>query len=482
MRDASSMIRRLFAAFDARDVRYCHWKSNQHLDAALAGTTDLDVLVAAAQAGPCRRLLQEFGCRQVVPQPMSRCPGIEDWLAFDAETGALAHIHLHFSIVVGMNPKNYHLPLEEWLLTGCGRLHDLRIAAHARELIVLTVRTALKVRYRDLLKACMRPAYGLLPGAVRAEFDWLLERTNRDDLPACLQASGLPFDAPLLIGFLDRYRAGRITPACLLRFKLKMAGCLKRYALRPVLRVHAGRAAGSVRNFLFRTGRKKTLRERGVFFALVGADGSGKTTLACDLAAWLGWKLETRTLYFGIPKSAWLYAALTKAGQGADMLTARCIRLRFKPAARFLESCVRFLQSLLWVYVAWHRFALSRRAQAYCRKGFVVIGERFPLQHFDSMSEPMDGPRLQKNPRGTLLHRLERFLYTRIGMPDRLIVLKAGADALCARKAYASMALLREKADAVNSIAASDTVFTVDAEESYALVLQAVQTRVWELL
>ena len=33
-----------------RGVGFAHWKSNHHLDAALAGETDLDVLVAPADA------------------------------------------------------------------------------------------------------------------------------------------------------------------------------------------------------------------------------------------------------------------------------------------------------------------------------------------------------------------------------------------------------------------------------------------------
>jgi len=475
-------ITELFAALDRHAIRYCHWKSNQHLDEALAGKTDLDVLVDGAQAGACRQVLHMTGCKQVLAQPSARYAGIEDWLVFDGQTGRLGHIHLHFRIMTGGTPKRYHVPAEQWLLSQRVSLFNVAIPAHARELIMLIVRIVLKARYRDLSKTLLRPACGVLSAAVKAELDWLLARVDPDDISPQLQASGLPLDASALLGFLERYRAGRITPPYLLGFKIQMTRSLKNCRTASGS-IFSCRRAGACLKALWRYApKKKTLHARGLFFALVGADGSGKTTLALDLAAWLGWKLETNVLYFGIPKSAGLYGFFTNARQRADMFTTQCLRRRLGPAARFFEGCSRMLNALLWVYVAWYRFALSRRAQAFIKKGGVVIGERFPLRHFNAMEEPMDGARLQKHPQGLLLFRLERFFYTRILMPDRLIVLQAGVDVLNARKPNAFPQRLREKADAVNSIRADAHTVTVDAEASYASVTLAVKTAVWEML
>ena len=39
------LVRRLCQTLSTEGVDYCHWKSNDHLRAALAGETDLDLLV-----------------------------------------------------------------------------------------------------------------------------------------------------------------------------------------------------------------------------------------------------------------------------------------------------------------------------------------------------------------------------------------------------------------------------------------------------
>ena len=475
-------IKRLFAFLDDSAVRYCHWKSNQHLAEALAGKTDLDILVDGAQADFCRQLLRDCGCKQVVPQPRSLYPGIEDWLAFDEETGRLAHIHLHFKIIAGAQPKNYHLPLENWLLSGCGSLYDLKIAAHEKELIVLILRMAFKTRYRDLLKAWLRPAYDFLPQTIRAELNWLLERAHTNTIIDHVRTSGMPVDGALLIDFCERYTTGRITPAYFLGLKIKLAGCLKQYRLRSFLSNQVRCLAFFIQSLLSRSPGRKTLNDRGVFFALVGADGSGKTRLARDLLAWLNWKVETRIIYFGIPKSARAYAWLKKTMDVIHRLKKKARPLHFNLPGNFLGAVSETVNSLLWVYIGRRRFALSRQAKNFQTKGFVIIAERFPLKNFMGMAEPMDGPRLQKQAQRNFLCGLEHYYYRRIEMPDRLFVLRVGLAVLRERKKNTQITNLSEKADAVNCISADDRTIIVDAEAPYESVLLTIKRNIWDML
>ena len=54
-------VARLAERLHGAGIRYCHWKSNEHLDASVAGLTDLDVLVEeparlfGANGCDCRR-------------------------------------------------------------------------------------------------------------------------------------------------------------------------------------------------------------------------------------------------------------------------------------------------------------------------------------------------------------------------------------------------------------------------------------------
>jgi hypothetical protein len=107
----------LFDALDVAGIRYCHWKSNEHLDASLRGATDLDVLFDRRQVLHVAHLLTRLGCKRFVVKPGRGYPGIEDFVVFDAPTGALAHLHAHYQLTVGEKfLKGYRLPWEEYVL------------------------------------------------------------------------------------------------------------------------------------------------------------------------------------------------------------------------------------------------------------------------------------------------------------------------------------------------------------------------------
>ena len=135
----------LFKAMNENMIQYCHWKSNQHLTEALAGLTDLDLLVDSKQKASCHDLLSELGFIRVESLPGPQYLGIEDWLGFDYDTGNLIHVHLHFKLLLGAKGiKNHHLPLERWLLDNSRTQEGVKVPEHECELMLLIIRTVLK--------------------------------------------------------------------------------------------------------------------------------------------------------------------------------------------------------------------------------------------------------------------------------------------------------------------------------------------------
>src|SRR5688500_6712020 len=57
-----------------QQIRYCHWKSNEHLAAGLAGLTDLDLLVDVGDAERLRAVLRGRGSRELTPPPIKDFP------------------------------------------------------------------------------------------------------------------------------------------------------------------------------------------------------------------------------------------------------------------------------------------------------------------------------------------------------------------------------------------------------------------------
>src|SRR5215210_3242448 len=176
-------ITRLFRAIHAKGIRYCHWKSNQHLRASLQGHTDLDLLVDRRDAQGLALVLSSTTFKRASTLAQWSYHGIESYLGFDPDTGAIIHLHLHYQLTLG-EPllKGFRLPWEERLLET--RLIDdegrVYVADPALELLLWIVRAALKLRWRDRIRALRGDPYPG-PDMVR-EWDWLGARVKTGEL------------------------------------------------------------------------------------------------------------------------------------------------------------------------------------------------------------------------------------------------------------------------------------------------------------
>jgi hypothetical protein len=162
-------------------IVYCHWKSNSHLDAALAGLTDLDLLFDRRQIEDIHAVLADGGFKRFVTDPSRAYAGTEDFLGVHPESGNLVHLHVHYELQTGpRHLKNYRLPWTAPVLAT--RVVDpetgVFIADPTHELFLLVVRAAMKIRGRDRLK----PLWGATPVAddLMSERRWLAARTEPD--------------------------------------------------------------------------------------------------------------------------------------------------------------------------------------------------------------------------------------------------------------------------------------------------------------
>ena len=100
-----------------KDVRYCHWKSNEHLIEGLQGTTDLDVFVLPEDRSLAEKKLKQCKYIKFTPQDSSRYPMVDEWIGFDESTGKLVHVHLHYRIITGTKfCKEYVFPMDKMMI------------------------------------------------------------------------------------------------------------------------------------------------------------------------------------------------------------------------------------------------------------------------------------------------------------------------------------------------------------------------------
>jgi hypothetical protein len=342
----------------------------------------------------------------------------------------------------------------------------------------------MKLSLLRLLRRWRRPGVDLLPKAIAREFHFLARDWDEERFSSVVRESGLPLSGPQLRAFVSRVLERSVTTLDLYRMRATVFRSLRGFRrFHPVLAAPRG-----VRGQLFRSRlgrrlapRKKTLPGRGPTVALVGADGAGKTALSADLRAWLSWKLLAPPAYFGIPKQARTYRGLRWATARLRSPRLSAEGRPFRARAARLEQMLRAAQ---WLFVARSRLSEYHRVQRLAARGAVVVTDRYPLDVFHSMEEPMDGPRIGRE-LGDAAARAaarEEAIYARIGMPSRVLVLRTGLESLRARKPGLDPAAHERKVAAVNAIGPTEPFALVDGERPYEEVLLDLKRRVWSLL
>ena len=270
----------------------------------MAGDTDLDVLIDPERMDQAYAIFSELGCRRARVATARNEPGLEDFFGIDPREGKLVHFHVHWRLATGeRHLKRFRLPWEKLVLDT--RVRDegtgTYVTAPAAEVVLCALRAALKLRWRDRLKLVVtrRP-----PAALRDELAWLMKGTDEAEVRAVAQqwlgrrgadavercvAEGASIRS---LEHLHRVARRRLrtqashasAPAALVRWRRELAwfqrGVARHYAPRPTLH---GRGGG--------TG--------GLIVAVLGADGSGKSTLVGDLRRWFAPKFDTYPVYFG---------------------------------------------------------------------------------------------------------------------------------------------------------------------------------------
>jgi thymidylate kinase len=488
---------RLFAALDAAGVRHCHWKSNEHLLAGLAGETDLDLLVDPERSADVDAVLLALGFRRFQSPPRLTFPGVFDWLGFDDDTGRLVHVHLHHRLLTGRRfVKEQGLPWVGAVLDA--RVRDpatgVYVTHPALELVVLLVRAAFKTR-GDTLPA----------GLVR-EFDWLYARVDFRDVEVWAHQILSPADAGFALDLLLTRRHGerdalralhRRVWAALADHRLVSGGAA---ATRGPLRA-AEQTAARVTRKVTGAGRVgKRLVPTGRLVAVIGCDGAGKSTVAAELARWLAWKIDARTVYLGVGEGrvGLKVRALRRLARAAEKQPTEppgpprpspssAPRPGTMPTRLPFPQLLRDVGSgLLNNAMADERMAKLREAQAFRAAGGILLTDRFPQTQFPGI---YDGPRTTRSDHESVVRRAfaarEARLYETMAdlAPDLVIKLHVPVEIAVARKPGHNRGAIQRKCDLTVALEfPRSVVVDVDAARPLDEVLLDCKRILWRHL
>lgn len=463
-------------ALSARNVRFAHWKSNGHLAEALAGETDLDLLVHRGDEAAFRNALQDLRALPMTSPPWARYPEIEDWLILDAAAGALLHLHVHFEMLTGLKRvKHLRLPWKVELLASVrpDPASGWPIPSAEMELLNLLVRIWAKMPLaRRLLK-------WKIPGHIQNELHWLQAQTDPARLAALARQLGFAGD------FQDAFDSGaaairlgrRFNTDLFRHFRMSWPEALARAALlntRLALTRLWLKTVGPVQV-------RKALPMGGAMISLVGSDGSGKSTLGRDLEKWLRYKLDAHLLYMGSGDGA---AGWVNAGKRRLSALWKRRGPKTASAAKSLRpaSGIERLYRLLDLLLLRRKLRLVRLGRKLAGRGSVILTDRYPQMQVNGIS---DGPRQQEGRGFAWAARSEMKLHRAAATlgPDLVIKLKIDPQTAQLRKPDHGIDIITRKCAIVDALTFSQSeVVVIDAARPYDGVLLAAKSAIWNHL
>ncbi len=493
------VLRDLFRRLHNADIRYCHWKSNEHLDVSLDGRTDVDALFDRRAIVPLTRILGEANFKRFVVKPGRGYPGIEDYVGFDSSTGALTHLHVHYQLTLGEKfLKGHRLPWEERYLSSrvWDADHEIYIADPHLELTTLVVRAVMKLRWRDAgLEAMGTP---FVRGGMLRELRWLADRVDRARLLDVASELVGERAATLLPAMVD---ARQPSTGQLRLFGRWARPRLREYRLfgtADAVRQMSAREWGvvwwKVRNWFLGAPTKstRTLPHGGLSVAILGADGAGKSTLTGAIAQWLSREVAVVTTYGGSGKGSATWPRRLLQGIAASRRRLAGRRASGNGPQRSVPdetSPGRVLGRLLWVWsLVRERRRRARESRRAKGLGMVVLSDRFPQSQFPGLN---DGPRLSRwledrswLRRWAARHEQAGFRLVELSPPDLVLKLHVSPEVASRRKPETPPHQVRSGIDMVRQLRFPETtkVVDLDAEQPPATVLLEAKRHLWAFI
>lgn len=476
------LVTRLAQTLAEEGISYCHWKSNAFLDRSASGENDLDLLIDRAHGERFVGILLRLGFKEAFAPREAALPGVRDFYGYDAPTGRWVHVHAHFQLILGNDlSKNYRLSLEREYLASCSQGDLFRLPAPEFELLVLVIRMVLKHSTWDSI--LMR--HGALTKTERRELEVLSTEENFAKVEAILSlVPGL--DRTLFDLCLRSLRPGCSTWTRV-RAGERLQTILRAWARYPhgvdVLLKFIRRVEQPFARRVLHLRPKNRLANGGLFIAIVGGDGAGKTTLIDAVNAWLSAKFEVRTFHMGKP--AWSLTTVLLRGL---LKVGTLLRLYPFEGDTYEQSAGP--HGLPWfiraVCTARDRLLTYQQARRFSSSGGLALCDRYSFPGFMHM----DGPQCEgavQSERVTGLYKFlierEKIYYQRIPPPDLLIVLKLDPEIAVQRKTEETALSVRARSTEVWGLdwdAVSGHV--IDASCPRDEVLAQVQALIWEHL
>ena len=493
------VCKQLFQQWNNQDIRYCHWKSNEHLMEGLDGETDLDVYVYPSDKGKAEPILCECSYVECATQKGNRYPNVSEWMGFDPATGRLVHVHLHYTIITGTKfCKEYVFPIDDMVIAS--RILEEETQVYVidpnLEIIILHCRIVLKAKDKRRIH---------LSESDQREIIYLKERMQADVVQnLCKQLIGKDGEALYAMIMEDDLSCERWHKVY--QISRNWLKPYRKYSQIHVLIRHYYYfflylfclIANKQFNCCFIN--RKTFPNRRLSICLIGQDGSGKSTVTLELCKWLNWKIDAHRFYLGSGEhykslTKWLSSKMSKTKREKNYQPpkekGKCGKREEAKRPKNLKSFIAaILVSWNFLGIARRAYKEVRRADKYMNKGGIPLFDRFPQTQFEGI---YDGPKINHycQQRGInfgivkWMARKEQKYIEKIQsfQPCLVFKLMLSPEESIRRKPFESIEAITLKHEVTQQLLfPNSVVYTVDATQDYQQEIIFIKNQIWKAI
>jgi thymidylate kinase len=420
------LIERLISELREAEVRFCHWKSNFHLQYALGGAEDWDVLIDAQHFEKFESVLSSCGFKQATQITTISQPGVFHFYGLDP-SGSIVHAHAYSRILTGDSlVKSYAIPFERMLLANIEPYLGMPIPSRAAEKIVFILRNAIK--YSTLIDFLMIERNH---NVISQENLWLSDANDFD----CKEILEKHFPG---IGLDQLTNAAEIfSSKGQLVKKIRTGYIISRHLQKYRRYSHISTTWKSTKmlvqlltNKYFYKRKYMNPSKGGAIITFVGPQATGKSTLAALLFNWLNTEFEVDYIHIGKPPPTWLTffprlllpVARTFLPSQRSTVVEKALETK-KDAGPLVLNYLHIFRKLMLAYD--RATALKKVFRNRCN-GRIVICDRYPAENLgvvDGASFSEETILSQASPFKRALMKLETKMYDNVNSPDLVIEL-----------------------------------------------------------
>ena len=420
----------MFITLNLANVNYLVWKDIYKVSDFFEGNEELDLLVDIDQKDKFEEIIFNNGFISLRVHSLLEKKGIEHYIKYS--NGKYFHLHVYYNLITGNHfVKEYEFPIEKLLFSNYTLQNNIKVASKELEIAFLITRLIIKQslffqkikikelnRLANLSKTCDEISVIKLINEISPK----IKASFHELLSVALDKKIVSNHNNSIMKEFSSYKTLKG-----MRYAYKY---LKIRSVLMYLRVNKS--------------SNKTIKNKGINFAILGSDGSGKTTISNRLFKQYRAKTSCRKFYLG--GNFKTYSIVTRV----CYLNYYFMRV-FSP---FKDK-----HYLSWL-VYYNFFAMLELAKANDRKrkivrgnklkakGWVVIYERFPIANlFDFPNKllklknhPWFSNRLSKTIR-TLIHEIEKTVEN-LEKPDASFLIITDLEKMKERRVLAQNELI----------------------------------------